>query len=76
MGCQKEIAKQIVKKKGDYLLALKGNQGTLHNDVTTFFEIAKEERFKNIEYDFHEDVDAGHGRIETRRAYAIDVKKI
>ena len=45
MGCQKDIAEQIVKQKGDYLLALKGNKGN-----------------------FHEEVDAGHGRVETRRA--------
>lgn len=75
MGCQKEIAKQIVTKRADYLLALKGNQGTLHDDVKTFFSTAKENQFKNIEFDFHEEHDAGHGRTETRRAYAIDVKK-
>jgi predicted transposase YbfD/YdcC len=75
MGCQKEIAKQIVAKKADYLLALKGNQGNLHGDVQSFFSIAREGDFKNIEYDFHEENDAGHGRVETRRAYAIDVKK-
>lgn len=74
MGCQKEIAKQIVGKQADYLLALKGNQGNLHNDVNSFFDIAKAESFKNIEYDYHEEFDAGHGR-ETRRAYAIDVQK-
>jgi predicted transposase YbfD/YdcC len=75
MGCQKDIAEQIVKQKGDYLLALKGNQGNLHEEVTSFLTIAKEENFKNIEHDFHEEIDAGHGRVETRRAYAIDFKK-
>jgi predicted transposase YbfD/YdcC len=38
MGCQKEIVKKIRKKKGDYVLALKGNQGTLHDDVKLYFE--------------------------------------
>ena len=75
MGCQKEIAKQIIAKKADYLLALKGNQGSLHDDVTSFFSIAKDENFKHIEHDFYEENDAGHGRIEIRRAYAVDVKK-
>lgn len=75
MGCQKEIAKQIVAKKADYLLALKGNQGNLHDDVKSFFSIAQEENFKNIECDFYEENDTGHGRIETRRAHVIDVKK-
>ena len=38
MGCQKKIAKQIVEKGGDYVLSLKGNQGSLHDDVKTYFE--------------------------------------
>ncbi len=74
MGCQKAIAKQIVESKADYLLALKKNQGRLHDDVESFFSIAREENFKSIEHSAHEEVDAGHGRIETRRAYAVDVK--
>jgi len=75
MGCQKEIAKQIVNKQADYLLALKGNQGNLHDDVKSFFSIAKEESFKNVVHSFHEEVDVGHGRTETRRAYAVDINK-
>lgn len=74
MGCQKNIAEQIIRQKGDYLLALKGNQGHLHEEVKSFFLTAKEAGFKNMEYDFHEDIDAGHGRTETRLAYAIDFK--
>ena len=75
MGCQKNIAEQIVKQKGDYLLALKGNQGHFHDEVASFLTLAKEANFKNIEHDFHEEIDAGHGRVETRRAYAVDFKK-
>ncbi len=41
----------------------------------SFLTFAKEANFKNIEHDFHEETDAGHGRVETRRAYAIDFKK-
>jgi len=37
MGCQTEIAKRIRKKQADYLLALKGNQGTLYDDVKLYF---------------------------------------
>jgi hypothetical protein len=37
MGCQKEIAAQIVKKEADYVLALKGNHGTAHKEVEEFF---------------------------------------
>lgn len=75
MGCQKSIAEQIVKQKADYLLALKANQGKLHEEVASFLTVAKETHFKNVEYDFHEEIDAGHGRIETRRAFAVDFKK-
>lgn len=75
MGCQKDIAEQIVKQGGDYLLALKGNQGSLHEEVQSFLTVAKSADFKNVEYDFHEDVEAGHGRVEVRRAYTIDFKK-
>lgn len=35
--------------------------------------VAKEANFKNVAYDFHEEIDAGHGRVEIRRAYAIDI---
>lgn len=75
MGCQKAIAAQIVKQKGDYLLALKGNQGHLHEEVKTFFETAKAASFKNVVHGFHEDIDAGHGRVEVRRAYVLDFSK-
>jgi len=75
MGCQKNIAEQIVKQNGDYLLALKGNQGNFHEEVVLFLTLAKEANFKNIEHDYHEEIDAGHGRVETRRVYAVDFKK-
>lgn len=75
MGCQNDIAEQIVKQKGDYLFALKGNQGNFHEEVVSFLTVAKEADFKNVDHDFHEEIDAGHGRVETRRAYAIDFKK-
>lgn len=75
MGCQKEIAQQIIAQKGDYLLALKGNQGKLHEEVTSFFLQAKEADFTHIAHDVHEEIDAGHGRVETRRAYAIDFNR-
>lgn len=75
MGCQKDIAEKIIKQKGNYLLALKGNQGNLHEEVSSFLITAKNDNFKNVEHDFYEDIDAGHGRIEVRRAYAIDFKK-
>jgi predicted transposase YbfD/YdcC len=72
MGCQTKIATDIVKKGADYILALKGNQGTLHDDVTGFFAKAIESDFKNIQHDFHTEYDAGHGRVETRSCWVLD----
>lgn len=66
MGCQKEIARQIVDQGADYVLALKGNQGTLHDDVQLFF--AKQQAGEHHDsFDTFVSVDGGHGRVETRR---------
>ena len=71
MGCQKAIAGQVIDKEGDYVLGLKGNHGNLYEDVKSFFEYALNEEFKEIPHSYHEDIDAGHGRIETRRVWTI-----
>lgn len=75
MGCQHAIASKIIDKKADYILALKGNQGLLHQDVRDFFTQALQTDFKDIAHDFHEECDAGHGRIESRRCWVIDPKE-
>jgi len=67
MGCQKHIAEVIIDKGADYVFSLKGNQGRLHNDVELFFQEQRKENFKDVVVDYHETVDGGHGRIETRR---------
>jgi predicted transposase YbfD/YdcC len=66
MGCQRNIAKKIVDKKADYIIALKGNQGTLHDDVKLFAAEQKANGFKDVKISRHETVDGEHGRIETR----------
>lgn len=71
MGCQTDIAKKIISKKADYVLALKGNQGKLYEETKDFFEAAVAKDWKNIEADYYEAVDSGHGRIEYRQAWAI-----
>lgn len=71
MGCQTAIAEKIVQKKADYVLALKGNQGNLHSEVSDFFQIALAENFKQVTHDYYEQHDAGHGRIEYRQCWAI-----
>lgn len=65
MGCQKEIAKQIVEQRGDYVLALKGNQGILHKEVELLFQKGKEDNYKDLAHDCHTTVDGEHGRTGT-----------
>jgi predicted transposase YbfD/YdcC len=71
MGCQRHIAQKIVDKKADYVLALKGNQGTLREDVEIFAAEQKANGFKDTKVSRHETVDGDHGRIETRTYTAI-----
>lgn len=71
MGTPKTIAHQIIEQGGDYVLALKGNQGHLFEDVQQIFEQAKSKNFESIDYDFYETCDAGHGRIETRLCWSL-----
>ncbi len=66
MGCQREIAQKIIDKEADYVLALKGNQGTLREDVELFAAEQKDKNFKDTEISRHETVGGDHGRIETR----------
>jgi len=69
MGTQKEIVKQIVNKKADYVLSLKKNHKNLYDDVALFLDD------NDTIYDEHEDTDAAHGRIEIRNCKVIkDIK--
>ena len=63
LNCQRAIAQQIVEQGGDYVLALKGNQGTLHDDVSRFLDDPACGATVT-----QPTVDADHGRIETRTA--------
>lgn len=71
MGCQKEIAKLIVERDADYVLALKNNQGNLFEDVQQIFAQAQALNFADIEHDFHQTLDKGHGRVEIRRCWTM-----
>lgn len=66
MGCQRDIARKVIDKKADYILALKGNQGALREDVELFAAEQKTNGFKDTKVTRHKTVDADHGRIETR----------
>ena len=71
MGCQRAIAQKIIDKKADYVLALKGNQSTLREDVEVFVAEQKVNNFNDTAVSRHETVDADHGRIETRTTTVI-----
>jgi predicted transposase YbfD/YdcC len=70
-GCQKEVAKQVRDAGGDYLLAVKGNQPTLHDAVHAVFDRACEADFAGVRHDGHEAVEDGHGRHEERYTTVI-----
>jgi len=65
MGCQKEIAKEIHEADADYVLALKGNQGTAFAEIKKYLDEAIERKDKEL--GFVEKADKGHGRWEIRR---------
>lgn len=70
MSCQKKIANQIVVGGGDYVLALKGNQSTTHDEIHNYFSQALDIDFEGVESDCFHSLDKGHGRIESRSVYA------
>ena len=69
MGCQEEIAAKIIDKEADYILAVKDNQKTLHDEVIDFFECARQHDFKGVKHDYFEEISKGHGRLETRKSW-------
>ena len=71
MGCQREIAQNIIDKKADYVLALKGNQGSLREDVELFAAEQKAKGFADTKITQDTTVDGDHGRIETRTTTVI-----
>ena len=71
MGCQREIAAKIIEGQADYVLALKGNQGTLRDDVEEFFTEQKANKYADCKPSRHQTVEKSHGRIETRTVTVV-----
>ena len=71
MGTQTEIAEQIVKQGGDYLLAVKGNHKTLLQDLDDLFAGCDEVEFVDVPHERAETVNKGHGRLEIRRCHTL-----
>jgi predicted transposase YbfD/YdcC len=76
MGTQIEIAQQIKQAGGDYVLALKGNQGKLSQQVEAWFVQAQAQNWQGIELSYHETVEAGHHRRETRQVWVVPVSQL
>jgi len=71
IGCQKEFTKTITEKGGDYVLAVKKNQGHLYRDLKDLFEEIDHPDMAFIEHDGHETTGKDHGRIEIRRCWTL-----
>jgi predicted transposase YbfD/YdcC len=71
IGCQKEIAQQIVDQEADYLLAVKGNQDHLLEDIELFFRLAEANDFAKVHDTSARTVNKGHGRLEIRHCWVI-----
>jgi predicted transposase YbfD/YdcC len=73
MGCQTDIAAQIRDQKGHYVLALKGNQSGLQEEMQELMDQAVDHDFADMKHDVYETNEKGHGREETRVCQVIEV---
>lgn len=76
IGCQTDIASAIIDKGADYVLALKGNQGGLFEDVQWLFDQAQATQFQDVAHDFAQTIDKKHGRIEVRRCWTLSESEL
>ena len=75
MGCQKEIAQDIVDGGGDFVIAVKDNQPMLREAIETHFEKHLESDFEDIQYRTHETKEKGHGRVDERSYFVTRVPR-
>ena len=71
MGCQKDIARQVVQGDADYLLAVKANQGELHENIKDLFACGERSGWEGMAYSHHDQVSKDHGRLERRECWVI-----
>lgn len=76
MGCQKEIAKQIIDKGANYVLALKANQAKLYDSINSWFEQALSNCFHGSEHSYYQKTESGPGRIEIRQYWSVPVSEL
>src|SRR5579859_7684905 len=76
MGCHAKIARQIKQQEGEYVLALKDNQGTMYQDVVDLFADALTPQGADLLHDSHISQDSAHGRLERRQYWTIADPKV
>ncbi|BAY97902.1 transposase [Tolypothrix tenuis PCC 7101] len=76
MGTQTEIAKKIIDKKADYILALKANHPTLCSQVSEWFETALADNFQGIDVSYDNRIEKGHHRREIREVWTVPIAAI
>ena len=72
MGTQTEIAETIVAGGGDYLLAVKDNQGHLYEDIQCLFEVDVAHGIEKVQHSYAQTANKGHGRLEVRECWATE----
>lgn len=75
MGCQKNIAKQIIEGGGDYVLALKGNQGALSEQVKNLFHETDTSSLEGLDVDYYETKEVSRDRYEVRRHWTLNISE-
>lgn len=75
MGCQKDIARQIIQQKADYILALKGNHSGMQSELAAWWHKCGREGVSDSQFDEYTDIASGHGRIETRTCQQLVIDK-
>ena len=74
LGTQTEIARQIVEQGGDYLMAVKENQGHLYADLEYLFQLERQQDFQHSPFTYAKQVNKNHGRLEIRQCWATSDK--
>jgi predicted transposase YbfD/YdcC len=72
-GCQKAIAEQVTSAKGDYVFALKGNQGNLFEEVSEYVIEHMDNDFADVPVKRHSEKSKGHGRVDTMIYYQMPI---
>lgn len=76
MGTQKSIAEKIIAAGSDYILSLKDNHPTLHQQLKNWFETAQSFGFKDVDVSISQRIEKGHHRIENRSCYTVPVSQL